>query len=62
MLDLLLFIIIIVIEIIHYFERKSFLSSLNDKKEKSIPKARQSFVVRNMNEKLKNALFPNSNK
>lgn len=62
MLDLLLFIIIIIIEITHYFERKNFLSSLTDKKEKPIPKARQSFVVRNMNEKLKDALFPNSSK
>ena len=62
MLELLLFMIIVILELIHFFERKNLTGLLTNKKELPVPKARQSFVVRNMNEKLKEALFPNSNK
>jgi hypothetical protein len=55
MLDLLLFISLTALETIHYFERKKLISLLTDKKEAPIPKARKSFVVRNMEEKLKEA-------
>ena len=57
MLSFLLFVVCIAgLELLHYVERKKFYELLLGKKVE-IPKARKSFVVTRMNEKLKDALY-----